>query len=110
MKRCVFVVCLLGLCANARAQSAQGALSDDGWHVAVYPIFAWLPVDIGIDIDVTDGGGGSVSGQILESRFDGAYFGGVAASNGPWRIEGYGIWAAVGGDRADLPFLQVDLD
>ena len=28
------------------------------------------------------------------SRFDGAFFGGVAASNGPWRIEGYALWAS----------------
>jgi hypothetical protein len=34
----------------------------------------------------------------------------VAASNGPWRVEGYFIWAAVGGDRPERPVLTVDLD
>ena len=101
----VFVLCL-GLSAEARAQNA----SPEGWTVTVYPVFAWLPVDIGLGVDVEDGEGGNASGEILDSRFDGAYFGGAAATNGLWRMEGYGIWAAFGGDRPDLPFLDVDLD
>jgi hypothetical protein len=104
---CLAVPGVGGVCAEARAQTAP----DGNWSVTVYPIFAWLPVDVGLGIDVSGGDdGGSVSGEILDSRFDGAYFGGVAASNGPWRIEGYGIWAAFGGSRPDLPFLEVDLD
>jgi hypothetical protein len=107
------VLCFVGLCADARAQNAaQGTVSDEGWRVAVYPIFAWVPVDIGIgvDADVPDGGGDSVFGEIIESQLDGAFFGGVAASNGPWWVEAYGIWASFGGSRPDLPFLEVDLD
>jgi hypothetical protein len=71
----------------------------------------WVPTHIGIDVDVppADGDGGG-TGDILDSRFDGAFFGGVAASNGVWRIEGYGIWAAFGGDRPERPFLVVDVD
>lgn len=106
----VLLLYVVGLSANARAQSAQGASAGNDWTVSVYPIFVWVPLDLGIDIDVTGGGGDSASGQILESRFDGAFFGGATASKGPWRIEGYGIWAAFGGDRPALPFLEVDVD
>lgn len=112
MMRCVLVLCLIGVCADARAQSAApGTGSNDGWKVAVYPIFAWVPVDIGIGVESDlPGEDGGLVGDIVESRFDGAFFGGLTASNGPWRIETYGLWAAFGGDRPDLPFLEVDLD
>jgi hypothetical protein len=105
-------LCVAGLGQTARAQSnVQNAGTSNGWDVSVYPVFAWVPLGIGIDVDVPpiDGGGGG-SGEIIDSRFDGAFFGGVAASNGAWRIEGYAIWAGVGGDRPDRPFLEVDLD
>lgn len=108
---CLALMCVLGLGSDVLAQPAQNAPSD-GWNVNVYPILGWLPIDILIDVDSADDGGGNggASGQIIESRFDGAFFGGVNASNGPWRIEAYGIWAAFGGDRPELPFLDVDLD
>jgi hypothetical protein len=105
-------VCVLAQAEATRAQNvAQPAGPDEGWNIAVYPILVWVPLGIDIDVDVPpiDGDGGD-SGQIIDSRFDGAFFGGVAASNGVWRIEGYGIWAAFGGDRPDRPFLVVDLD
>jgi hypothetical protein len=103
----VSILCFVGMCAEARAQNT----APDGWTVTVYPIFAWLPVEIGLNVDVSGGDGGSgISGEILDTRFDGAYFGGLSASNGPWRLEGYGLWAAFGGDRPDLPFLEVDVD
>lgn len=105
-------VCVMGPNATAIAQNvAQGSQTDGDWNVAVYPILAWLPVDIGINVDIPpangDAGG---SGGIVDSRFDGAFFGGVAATNGPWRLEGYGIWAAFGGDRLERPSLVVDVD
>jgi hypothetical protein len=34
----------------------------------------------------------------------------VTASNGVWRVEAFGIWAAFGGDRPELPFMEVDMD
>jgi len=104
--------CVACLGETARAQSiAQPADEEEGWSVAVYPLLAWIPVSIGIDVDIPpfDGAGGG-AGNIVDSRFDGAFFGGVNASNGVWRIEGYGIWAGVGGDRPERPFLVVDLD
>src|SRR5262245_7880351 len=112
--RIVFLaaLCVVGLSDAAHAQSVpRAAEPDDCWHVNVYPVLVWVPLDIGIDLDIPpfDGDGGGL-GEIVESRFDGAFFGGVSASNGPWRIEGYGIWAAFGGDRPERPFLEVDLD
>ena len=79
--------------------------------MTVYPVLGWVPIDLGVDVEVppANGSGGGSAG-ILESRFDGAYFGGVSITNGVWRIEGDGIWAAFGGDRPDSPFLKVDLD
>src|SRR4030095_13776282 len=92
------VLCVVGLSDAARAQSVPRAGdADDGWHVNVYPVLAWVPVDIGIDVDIPpfEGDGGGL-GEIIDSRFDGAFFGGITASNGPWWIEGYGLWAAFG--------------
>ena len=104
------ILCVLVAGEPLRAQSAAQAVAD-GWNISVYPIFLWVPVDIGIDVDVPPfNGDGGAAGQIVESQLDGAFFGGVTASNGVWRIEGYGIWAAFGGDRPERPFLTVDLD
>jgi hypothetical protein len=106
--------CLL-LATALQSAAAGPALSQtydpaDGWSVTVYPIYAWLPLGIDIKVDLPDvdldGGGAS----IVDSHFDGAYFGGIQATNGRFRIEGDGLWAAVGGDRADTPLLEVDAD
>lgn len=107
------VLCIVVLGRPASAQTTSSSSSDNDWKVAVYPVLAWLPLSIGIDINippVSGGGDGGGSGDILDGRFDGAFFGGVTATNNVWRIEGYGLWAAVGGDRPDSPFLQVDVD
>src|SRR5262245_28482261 len=102
----------ISVCDTVRAQSsAQTAQDEKDWRVAVYPILAWVPVSIGIDVDVppfgSDGGGAA---GIVDSQLDGAFFGGVTVSNGTWWIEGYGLWASFGGDSIDLPHLEVDLD
>jgi hypothetical protein len=109
---CLTALCVAALNGAARAQCAARAPSaPEGWDVAVYPILAWVPLGIGIDVDVPpingDAGG---SGEIIDTRFDGAFLAGVTASNGTWRIEGDAIWAGVGGDRAERPLLTVDLD
>ena len=106
------MVCVMSLGKTALAQSvAQAAEDEDGWRITVYPILAWVPLDIGIDVEVPPfEGSESESAQIIESRFDGALFGGVTASNGVWWIEGYGIWAGFGGERLERPTLVVDLD
>jgi hypothetical protein len=103
---CVMIVQIAAVPQRADAQDRQ-----EGWNVAVYPVLAWVPLSIGIDVDIPpstgDAGG---AGTIVESRFDGAFLGGVTASNGTWRIEADGIWAAFGGDRVEQPTLTADLD
>ena len=96
----------------ASAQSAsQGAGADNGWNIALYPVLVWVPLGIGLDVDVPPSNGDDGdAGGIIDSRFDGAFFGGATAFNGTWLVEGYGIWAAFGGDRPERPFLVVDVD
>ena len=99
---------------SAFAQGAAPASNpSEGWKFNVYPILAWLPTNIGLDVNVAidvDGGGGEIQGTIVDSRFDGAFLGGFSATNGTWRIDADGLWAAVGGDRPDSPQLTVDVD
>ncbi len=107
-----FALCLAVVSYAAEAQTTPpGSNVEQDWHVTVYPVLAWVPLDIAIDVNVPPiGGDGGGSGQILTKRFDGAFFAGVAATDGIWRIEGYGLWASFGGDRPERPFLQVDVD
>lgn len=107
------VVMLLASAGAANAQSSGAG--DDDWKIAVYPVLAWVPIGIDIDVNVPpiSGGGGSgpdFGGKIAEGRFDGAFFGGVSAAKGNWRIDTDGLWAAVGGDRPERPILRVDVD
>ena len=102
------------LCTSLWAGEA-GAQTPNEWRVAVYPVLGWVPLGIGIDVDVPpfDGGGGGGtggSGEIVDGRFDGAFFGGVSATNEMFRVDADLIWAAVGGDRLELPRLVVDAD
>ncbi len=106
---------VLGIGATTHAQStppANGSQAGD-WKFSVYPILAWVPTNIGIDVNVPveGGGGGSIErGKIVDSRFDGAFLGGFSATNGNWRVDTDFLWAAVGGDRPDSPNLTVDVD
>jgi hypothetical protein len=107
---------LLGCGVPAAAQSAQRT-GNDGWRVTVYPVLAWVPTHINIDVNLppdsgSGGGDGSEGGggEIVDSRFDGAYLGGFVVANGTWRVDVDGLWAAVGGDRVERPRLTVDVD
>ena len=99
---------LLVSASSARAQTP----SSDNWNVGMYPVFGWLPLDIDIKVDVPpfDNGQGGGSGEIVDGRFDGAFLAGFYASKGRFRVDGDGMWAAVGGDRTDRPELTVDAD
>jgi hypothetical protein len=104
---------LIAVISLAPARPAAAQAGD--WKIAVYPLLAWVPTSIDIDVNVPpiDGGGGSgpeFGGEIVDGRFDGAFFGGVSATNGTWRIDADGLWAAVGGDRIENPVLRVDVD
>ena len=104
----VSAICVLAFVGSASAQSQS-----EDWKVSVYPVLAWLPTNIGIKVNVPvdgGGGGGGIEGEILYSRFDGAFLAGFSATNGTWRIDTDFLWLAVGGDRPDLPNLSVDAD
>jgi hypothetical protein len=106
-------ILIVALCSgSAWAQSSSPAASSDGWRTNVYPILVWLPYGLGIDVELppVDGGGDSERASIVDGRFDGAYLGGVSATNGKWHIQGDFIWAGIGGDRVDRPELTVDAD
>jgi len=96
--------------ASAQTTPAPSDGPYDSWRVGIYPIYVWLPYGIGIDVSIEadDNGEGGGSGEIIDSRFDGAYFGGFYASKGRFRVDGDGLWAGFGGDRPELPFLQID--
>lgn len=99
--------------ASAQTQTTTSTGSDRGLKVTVYPILAWVPLGIAIDVTVPPiegGGGGGGGGSIVDGRFDGAFFGGLSVSQGVWRIDADGLWAAVGGDRPQNPKLTVDVD
>ena len=103
------------LVVSALPAAAQTQSGDDDWKIAIYPVLAWVPISIGIDVNVppVSGGGGSgpeFGGEIVDGRFDGAFFGGMSAAKGAWRIDADGLWAGVGGDRFDRPILRVDVD
>ena len=64
------VLCVIILHAVALPLRAAGAPADhEGWNVAVYPILAWLPLSIGIDVNIPpfEGNVGG-AGNIVDSR------------------------------------------
>lgn len=108
---------LIASSGSALAQSApSGSTSpqDDGWRFSVYPVLAWLPYNVHIDVNlppVGGGGGGGQGGSILNSHFEGAFLAGFSATNGVWRVDTDGLGAAVGGDREpERPNLSVNVD
>ena len=113
----VLVSCVILMTATlAGAQSStpppSSSSGGDGWKFDVYPVLAWLPTSMDLEVNVPplDAGGGGFEGEIVDSRFDGAFLGGFTATNGIWRIDADGLWAAVGGDRATRPVFSADVD
>lgn len=106
-------LCLLLPIDSAVAQSTVPAApdADEGWRVTIYPVLAWVPTSIDINVSLPPSGAeGGGAGEILDSRFDGAFLGGFSAAKGAWRMDVDGLWAAVGGDRPQSPVLTVDAD
>jgi hypothetical protein len=101
---------ILSTAAVATAQtSAPAGSSTGGVKVAVYPVMVFVPLGISINVDLPpfEGGGG---GEIVDSYLDGAFLGGFSVAGGAWRVDANGLWAAVGGERVELPVLTVDVD
>ena len=106
---------LMILVVSAPPAAAQTQSGGDDWKISIYPVFAWVPIGIAVDVNVppVSGGGGTgpeFGGKILDKRLDGAFFGGLSAARGNWRIDADGLWAGFGGDRPDNPVLRVDVD
>lgn len=98
--------------ATPPAAGQGGTSRSGGWEFSVYPILAWVPTNVSVDLNIAGGGGagGDISGVIEDSRLDGAFLGGVGATNGAWRIDSNVMWAAFGGDRINTPRFSVDVD
>jgi hypothetical protein len=108
--------------ASTQPVSVTGPTGE--WLFTVYPILAWVPANLSIEVegpfDIPGGGGGNgggsggsgggqVGGKIVDKRFDGAALAGFSATNGTWRFDFNGVYAAVGGDRV-TPNLVVDVN
>jgi hypothetical protein len=81
-----------------------------GWHTAIYPALAWVPI-FGTSVTLQPlpsqpiaGPTGSTSGS-----FNGAYFGGARFEKGKWSADALFMWAALSGQRT-TPHTSVDLD
>jgi hypothetical protein len=100
---------------SAQAGGPDRTVRNEGWRVTAYPIYIWVPLGLESSVDLppvdggSDGGSGG-GGDIVDGRFDGAFLAGFSVSNGTWRVDADGLWAAVGGDRPERPALTVDLD
>jgi hypothetical protein len=107
---------------NATVAAQPTTVTDDegDWQFTVYPVLVWVPMNLEIEVkgpfDGMDGGNGGGGGggigdgiQIVDGRFDGAFLAGFTATNGAWRFDFDGVYAAVGGDRT-TPSLTVDLN
>ena len=94
------------------AGTAHAQTASDDWNVGIYPVFGWIPLDIDIKVDVPpfDDGTGGGAGENFDGRFDGAFLAGFYVSKGLFRVDGDGMWAAVGGDRTERPQITVDAD
>ena len=112
----VAAACLLACAGVASAQQKSG-----DWKFNVYPVLAWVPTNVGIDVNVPRDIGGGSGRRVAEavpasSTVDRGLAvrrrlpGGFSATNGTWRVDADGLWVAVGGDRPDRPNLDVNAD
>ena len=106
-------------------QPSTTTTQNGDWKFTVYPILAWVPLNLAIEVTGpfdgngsggsdggsggSGGGSGAVGGKIVDKRFDGAFLAGFSATNRTWRFDFDGVYAAVGGDRS-TPRLAVDVN
>ena len=100
---------------RARAVGASDSTrpEDGDWRFSVYPVLAWIPYNVSIDVNLPPSTAAVVAGaeSTINSHFDGAFLAGFSATDGVWRVDTDGLWAAVGGDRVpEVPNLSVDVD
>lgn len=83
-----------------------------GWHIAIYPALAWVPV-FGTSVTLpslpsqpitTPGPSGST-----DSGLNGAFFGGARFEKSKWSVDALFMWAALSAQR-QTPFTKVNLD
>jgi hypothetical protein len=99
------LVLSLSACSQACAKTAIGA--DVAWLVRpVYPVFAWIPLNIGIDVTILGVDKRRAAGSIVEAASMARFSAESTAWKGAWRIEGYGVWASFG-TTGELPHLSV---
>ena len=82
-----------------------------GWHTAIYPALAWVPI-FGTSVTlpplpsqpIAPGASGSTG-----SSLNGAYFGGARFEKGKWSADALFMWAALSAERK-TPLTSVNLD
>lgn len=79
------------------------------WHVAIYPVLAWVPI-FGASIDLPPTPTNPiVSSGSTTSSFNGAYFGGARVEKGKWSGDVLFMWADLSANRKS-PVTDLTLD
>jgi hypothetical protein len=80
-----------------------------GWHTAIYPALAWVPIfGSSVTLPPTPSNPIAPSGSTSNS-FNGAYFGGARFEKGKWSADALFMWAALAGERT-TPHTSTNLD
>jgi hypothetical protein len=80
-----------------------------GWHTAIYPALAWVPIfGTSVTLPPLPSQPIAPSGNTGGS-FNGAYFGGARFEKGKWSADALFMWAALSGERT-TPHTSINLD
>ncbi len=97
--------------SSAPQTTAKSEERPYGWHTAIYPALAWVPI-FGTSVTlpplpsqpIAPGPSGSTN-----SSFNGAYFGGARVERGKWSADALFMWTALSASRK-TPLTSVNLD
>jgi hypothetical protein len=81
-----------------------------GWHIAAYPVMAWMPI-FGASFTLPPSPSNPIvipSGS-TNSSLNGAYFGGARFERGKWSADALFMWTALHAER-ETPYANVNLD